>query len=276
MKKNRIVLVIIAATISLGILGGCGNSSASSSSSAQSTKVIKIVGDAESEPYTYLDKSGNPTGYDIDVLKAINKKLPEYKFQYSIVPFDSEAVGVQSGKYDIGTGNHFKTAARAKTFLLEDQPFDYNQVSLAVRGDDSSIKTLSDVSGKKLVPIPATDGLYGILSDYNSKNPNKQVTCENIDGFYGTEGLKGVASGRWDAELIPNVGYESFAPKLNLNLKLTDPVAYAPAYFLINKNHPELKTKIDTVLKQLLKDGTLSKISIKWYKFDVFKDAGEK
>jgi len=30
------------------------------------------------------------------------------------------------------------------------------------------------------------------------------------------------------------------------------------------------------VLKQLLKDGTLTKISIKWYKFDVFKDALKK
>ncbi|HEY8805590.1 MAG TPA: transporter substrate-binding domain-containing protein [Clostridium sp.] len=273
MKKNRIILVIAAATISLGLLAGCGKSVSSLSSSP---KVIKVVGDAESQPFTYLDKDGKAAGYDIDVLKAINEKLPEYKFEYSITPADSSVVGVQSGKYKIGAGNYYKTPAREKTFLMEDQPMDYNQVSLAVRADDNSIKNLSDVSGKKLVPIPAADGLFRILSDYNTKNPNKQVACENIDGFYGTEGLKGIASKRWDAAIIPNVGYESFAPKLNLNLKLTEPISYAPAYYIFNKNQSELKTKFNTVLKQLLRDGTLTKISIKWYKFDVFKDALKK
>jgi len=267
MKKYYIVFMLLVMSVS--VLTGCGGQTNGTADSK--IKVIKIAGVNDAKPFTYLDENGELSGYDGDVLQAINKKLPEYKFEYSAMDQSAMLLGVESGKYDIGTCHLYKSDERAQKFLFPDQPSGFSDLKLITKKDRTDINSFADLVGKKLVPIPSNDARYNIVQEYNKANPDKAVKLEAIESLGSADTFKMVASGQYDAAIYPAPAFESVQKDLNLDIKLAGTVAKVPTFFVLNKKDTELKTKIDQALKELEADGTLSQISIKWYGEDLYK-----
>lgn len=268
MKKRFLALALVSGIL----LGTVGCSSKSSTATNSKVKTIKIAGVNDAKPFTYIDESGNLSGYDGEVLQAINKKLPQYKFEYSGMDQGAMLLGVQSGKYDLGTCHLYKNSDREQKFLFTEQPFGLSDLRLIVKKGRSDIKTLADMVGKKLVPIPANDARYTIVQEYNKTHPDKQVKLETIDSLNAADTFKMVASGQYDAAIYPAPAYEAVQKQLNLDIKLAGTVTKVPTYFVLNKKDTQLGKDIDKALKQLKADGTLSKLSLKWYGEDVYKN----
>lgn len=268
MKKKSLALILV-----LGIVftvAGCSSKSSSSSSSSK-VKIIKVAGVNDAKPFTYIDQNGGFSGYDADVLKAINKKLPQYKFEYSGMEQSAMLLGVQSGKYDIGTCHLYKNAEREQKFLFPDEAFGLSALKLVTKKERNDINSLEDMVGKRLVPIPANDARYNIVEEYNKQHPDKQVNLTTIDSLNPADTFKMVASGQYDAAIYPAPAFPGVQKELNLDIKLTGIVTKVPTYFVLNKKDTQLKDDIDKVLKELKDDGTLSKLSLKWYGEDVYK-----
>lgn len=282
MKKKWITLILASALAAMTI-SGCSSSSGgrgastpaaeSSGASAVEQTVVKVAGYAQYNPYTYLDADGKPAGYDVEVLAAVAKKLPQYKFEWEMIDWDAELVGVQSGKYALCSANIWKTAEREKIYLYHKNPINYSSVSLVVRKDDTSINTLSDLAGKKVAPLASNNALISVINDYNTAHPDGQIQIENVSGFGNADGMKAVASGRYDAQVLPDNTFEKVQSQLNLNLRKTDAVAYQPSYYLFNINQKQLCSDVDKALGELADDGTLSELAKKWFNKDVFADA---
>lgn len=74
MRKNRLLTTVVAALVavgSLGTLAGCGTANAKESNNG--VKTVKFVLESQDPPYSYADKNGNPAGFDLAVLRAIDK-----------------------------------------------------------------------------------------------------------------------------------------------------------------------------------------------------------
>lgn len=273
MKKIFISLALVTSLI-VGA-AGCSKQSADSSSNKPSsnsgTKVVKIALVNDAKPFTYIDSNGDASGYDAEVLKEINKKLPQYKFEFSGMSQSAVLLGVDSDKYDLGTCHFYKSAEREKKYLFPDEPFGLSDLKLVTKKDRNDINSMADLVGKKLVPIPANDARYTIVKDYNAKNPDKQVKLETIDALNPADTFKMVASGQYDAAVYPAAAFPAVQKSLNLDIKLTGTVAKVPTYFVLNKKDTQLKADIDKTLKELKTDGTLSKLSVKWYGEDLYK-----
>lgn len=74
MKKLRAATAAAIALLTVGSLAACGTASSEDSDSGVTT--IKFALETQDSPYSYADKDGNPTGFDLDVLKQLDKKLP--------------------------------------------------------------------------------------------------------------------------------------------------------------------------------------------------------
>ena len=66
----------------------------------------------------------------------------------------------------------------------------------------------------------------------------------------------------------------AFADPANKNLSLTGPELGGPIWgegeaLGLRKSDPELKAKFDTAIKAALADGTVKKLSEKWFKMNV-------
>ncbi|NLK09575.1 MAG: amino acid ABC transporter substrate-binding protein, partial [Staphylococcus equorum] len=65
----------------VSVLTACGNNDASNSNSQK--KEVKVALSAEvNPPYLYTNKDNEFVGLDMDYMKLIEKKLPQYDFKY--------------------------------------------------------------------------------------------------------------------------------------------------------------------------------------------------
>lgn len=249
-----------------------GASSPQASSAAVEQEVVKIVTNNQVPfPKFYnIDANGNTSGYIVDYYKLLEERLPEYKFEYEAADFNGQLIGTETGKYDIAGFVWFKNKEREDKFVFS-EPFGYSLTVLAVKNDRNDIHSLDDVVGKKLVPMAPNSGLRGIVLEYNRQHPGKEFKLTDVDKWTIAGDLQSVASGQYDVDFKNLTQFEAVNEELKLGLKIASLVTKEPAYFLFNKNKPELAEKFGKVTKELIEDGTLPKLSEKWFGFDHFK-----
>jgi L-cystine transport system substrate-binding protein len=71
---------------SIILLTACGTNNETKTSDANVKTIIVGTGN-HYEPYCYLEKDGNLSGYEYEVLKAVNELLPQYKFEFQTYDF---------------------------------------------------------------------------------------------------------------------------------------------------------------------------------------------
>ncbi len=79
-----------------------------------SVRTIEIATAAESKPLSWGAIGTEPQGYEPDALRAINAKLPQYKFKMEGAADIAQETGLSTGKYDMASGGYFKSPARSK------------------------------------------------------------------------------------------------------------------------------------------------------------------
>ena len=260
-KVKKLGTMVAVAGLTAVLAAGCGSGSdAETAGGADSPTTVTVALCNNVAPYTYTDASGNMAGYDYEVLKKVDEIVPEYEFDYQIVDYDAEAIGVQTGKYALGTGAHFVTPAREEQFLISDS-FNYFPVALAVKSD-SGITSMEDMKGKTLVPVPDQDGLRTVFNDYVKEHPDADITCESGSSIISVaDGLKGVSTGRWDGMIDSPDMFATVLDKEDLAITVHDSFTTVGTHFLINESQADLHEKINAALKTLVDDGTLPKLA---------------
>nr|WP_302288721.1 amino acid ABC transporter substrate-binding protein [Bifidobacterium catenulatum] len=275
MRKNRLLTTVVAALVavgSLGALAGCGTANAKESNNG--VKTVKFVLESQDPPYSYADKNGNPAGFDLAVLRAIDKKLDNYKFEYSVVDYQTALVGTKQGRYDALIGAFFETPARAKQYLLS-KPYNYFFMNLIVP-ENSKIESLKDLNGKTLDPIVPTDGRYIAIQNWLKRNPDVKIEVPTVTNQETSQDMfNAVHDGTYDAVYLSKAQYEAVADTLGYTLKVTDPVDAAGTVILYNKKSGEVQKAIDEQINALITDGTLSEISKQYFMQDNFQKARE-
>ncbi|ARU95383.1 transporter substrate-binding domain-containing protein [Tatumella citrea] len=254
------------------IVSGLALSSFASLAQA-ATQQVNVAMDSNNYPFSYVDENGAISGYDGDLLKIIQKKLPEYKFTYSTVSQDAILTGLKTGAYDLSSNHFYLNKDRAKSFDYSHEPTGISDLRLIVRKDDNSINSLDDIATKhkKLNPINVNDARYTVIEQYNQTHPKTPITLTPSGEESALDMFRSVDSGEYDAAIYPIGGYLSLIKKVPLNIKASASVGLFPTIVLYKKGEdPVLISKIDNILKTLKQDGTLAKLSEKWYQENVY------
>jgi len=253
--------IIITALLLSAVAGAWG----------QADKIVRVGTGNSFRPYSFVDENNQVTGYDVEVLKEINKRLPGYKFVIEASEFSALLVGVETGKLDLVAHEFAKNPDREKKFLFSDEPYNKTLLKLVVRKDRTDLNKFEDLVGKTTYQA-ATSNFYKTVKDWNDRNPTRLINLKAIDNQPIAEGFKQVEDGREDATAAFPFQFNQVQKELNLNLKLTGTVWKGDIFFILNKNATVLKAKIDEAIKALKKDGTLAALSNKWLGEDTFKD----
>ncbi|RTX74503.1 transporter substrate-binding domain-containing protein [Mammaliicoccus sciuri] len=259
------LLILMMLIISLS---GCGTITKENNGK----KVIKVALSAEvNPPYLYTDSDNKPVGYDMDYMKELEKKLPQYDFQYEFGEEESNVVGIGVGKFDMGINWFFKTPEREQKFLYQKEPYVYSLTTLIVHNDTNDIETLDDLQHKRLTPMSPSGGLYSILTGYNKTHKN-QIDIDEIHKVSNGENFKMIESKRRDAMFLNLTTYQAIQKELNADVKVGGVVSKESVHILYNKKNTQLQKDIDKATKELKEDGTLEELSKKWFGFNIFDD----
>lgn len=273
-KKNRrwlhkVLTTTLAATFLLAAATGCGSGKKTSDSSEDDIKTITVGSGTTYEPYCYLDEDGKAVGYEYDVLKAIDEKLPEYKFKYESMDFDNLLLSLDAGKVDMVAHQYEATDERREKYLFSNQTYTTFNTYITVLADNKDINSLDDLQGKKVWAGGTTSATNTILTNYNeehSDNPIELVNNNDTSGEYQITSLK---EGAWAATVAQERDVASWNKEYGKDGKdvvkmVGEPINSSLTYYLYDKDNTELRDAVDEALKELKDDGTLAKISEKW------------
>lgn len=259
---------------SLAIVSGVAImlASAGLSYAQDAVRTINIATSAESKPLAWGAIGVEPQGYEPDLLKAINAKLPQYKFVMEGVADIAQETGLATGKYDIAVGGFYKSPNRVKQFLIPDSPMGASLMKIYSR-TDSPIAGMKDLVGKKIVPVSAGGGTYKFVTGWMAENPDYKIdiTASNAGVPYPNR-LNEVQNGKYDALILPsNLGEQEVIENQKLAITASEPVTFDNTYVLIHNSdeNKALVADVNTALKELKDDGTISALSQKWFGEDI-------
>lgn len=240
-----------------------------------SSKTLTMSSDPEYPPQSFLNDNNEMDGFDIDVGKEIAKRMgAELKI---VTPaWEVITAGGWSGRWDVSVGSMTPTKKRAEVL---DFPavYYYTPASFAVHSD-SSMSSLSDLNGK-------TIGTCGGCTYDAYLNKNLTIDAEGVPSFeyqvtpgeirtYETDtnafdDLRIGDGVRLDAvfSALPTI---QEAIKNGYPMKVIgEPAFYEPLAVATDKGDPEFDAKIAEIVKAMHEDGTLTKLSMKWYGVDL-------
>ena len=273
----RIATVAIAATLVLTTASAAGPKDKKAAS-----KTIYVAHTQTYVPYDFVNEKGESDGFEVAVLKAIDGILPQYDFKFIATADDDLLIGVETGKYDIGIKGAWSTPERRKKFVFPKNGIGASVIGLAFRTENADkikdIDSFAAFSGK-LVPIAPQSAQYAVVEDYNKAHADKQIKLVPSDVFIINDAYQWVLEGRYDAffdlkvSFVKNVidekgQYHSLAGKLSYA-----PYKGIPTWPLFNKNDQALADAYDKAFETLKANGTISKLSEKYFGEDVFKYA---
>ncbi|MFD1360901.1 transporter substrate-binding domain-containing protein [Lentibacillus salinarum] len=280
MKKGKFLKGIVTGVAFVTLLAGCGSDTASGSEgeSDSDVRTVKIAFDQGSKPITYVDDNGNPTGYDVEVMKLVDELLPEYEFEYVGTTNEDLLIGVQQGKFQAGVKNAFWTEERTENFLYPEEFLGLSSIGLVLTKENAHIKTLEDFAseGMTLAPIAANNAQYTVIDEYNQENPDNPVKLKSGDQF-SVDVVQWVNEGRVDGGVsIEGTFEKQVAAEDGPYHNLVNDVVYnefdvIKTWPLFNLNEEELAAAYDEAIKQLKEENKLSELSEEFYGRDLFK-----
>ncbi|CAM3229220.1 transporter substrate-binding domain-containing protein [Bacillus spizizenii] len=220
-------------------------------------------------PTSYHDTdsgSDKLTGYEVEVVREAAKRLG-LKVEFKEMGIDGMLTAVNSGQVDAAANDIDVTKDREKKFAFS-TPYKYSYGTAIVRKDDlSGIKTLKDLKGKKAAGAATT-----VYMDVARKYGAQEVIYDNATN---EQYLKDVANGRTDVILndyyLQTLALAAFP---DLNITIHPDIKYMPnkQALVMKKSNAALQKKMNETLKEMSKDGTLTKLSKQFFnKADVSK-----
>lgn len=278
MKLRRKILLSLLGVGLVASLIACKNGEKVSGKTPEVRTIIAATGGAP-KPFTY-EEDGKLTGQNIDLLKAVFKKLPQYKLQIVKVEFSSMFSGVTSGRYQIAVNNLTKNEEREKNYLFSD-PIFKNAYVVAFSDKSSHIKaanTWSDLAGLSTIGSAGVNTTTAI-EEYNKANSDRSINLN-----YSAEDLKsqleGVESGKYDFIVMDKPMFEFYQEEYDLNLiekeisgDLESALLPEPnSYFVLGKEEKTLSEDINKALKEVIFEGTSKKINDNYFGEDYSPD----
>ncbi|WP_020593414.1 transporter substrate-binding domain-containing protein [Kiloniella laminariae] len=238
---------------------------------------LVIATDAEYPPQSSIDADNNLVGFDVDVGRAIAERMG-VEAEFVTPGWDVITAGRWAGRWDMSVGSMTPTKERAQAL---DFPVVYyfTPAALVVHEKNETILQSSDASGKKIgVGVSTTYESYlkkdlvidaedvpefsYIIDDADIRTYDSDVLA--LDDLRLGDGV------RLDAAFtaLPTI---LEAQKNGYPIKIIGPEALfmEPLAIATDKGDVELNAKIKEAVSSLHADGTLSKISEKWYGGDL-------
>ena len=147
-KMKKIMLTGMAVLAMGALVAGCGSDS-NSGQAVNGKQVIKVGTNATFVPFEFKDESSQDlTGFDIDMVKAIAKKM-NADVQFKNVAFDALIPSLGNKDIDMAASGMTITKARSEKVLFT-APYYESGIAVVVKGN-SPINTLEDLQGKPVL-----------------------------------------------------------------------------------------------------------------------------
>ena len=211
-------------------------------------------------PFSFVDTDGKLTGFEVELSEALAKELG-VKARLQPTKWDGILAALESKRLDIVVNQVTISDERKKKYDFS-EPYTVSGIqALVLTKNKDTLKTAQDLAGKKVGV-----GLGTNYEQWLKDNVPKAIIKTYDDDPSKFQDLR---VGRIDAILIDRLAALEYARKAKDTIAAGDAFSRQEAGVAMRKGEPELLDAINKALDKLRADGTLKKLSEKYFSADV-------
>ncbi|MGH0053435.1 MAG: basic amino acid ABC transporter substrate-binding protein [Sphaerochaetaceae bacterium] len=252
---KKITLVILALLLSVSLFAAGQEES--------SSQTYVFASDTTWPPLEYVDENGQIVGYEIDLVKEI-EKLSGVTITIKSVAWDGIFAGLSNGAYDAVVSGVSVTDER-KASMDFTSPTLYITQSIITQVADEDMTSAAALNGKRIGVQIGTTGQF-FLEDYAEENGLTYTIRQYDEIGFAVEDL---LNGNLDAVVCDSViasdfalANANYAGKLHVSGTASEegePIAIA-----VQKGNAELLALVNDNLKKLEDNGTVDQLKKKY------------
>jgi polar amino acid transport system substrate-binding protein len=213
-------------------------------------------------PMEFRTDKNELVGFDIDASKELGKRLG-IKVEHMPTVWDTVILSLKSKKFDIVWSGMSITPEREKEIAFT-KPYIMEKQVIVVKAGNKKVKGLKDLGKDTVVGVQLGSTSEDALKKLNKEFKETKKYDKNTDAFLDLK------IGRIDALAVDElVGRYYLSQKPGEYTVLSESLLSEPIGIGLRKEDAALKAKIQKTLDAMFKDGTMKKISIKWFGDDI-------
>ena len=270
---KKILALCVTAFFAAMMIAGCGSQSSDQSSAssaatsgADSDKAIVVGLDDSYPPMGFKDDNNEIVGFDVDLAKEAAKRLNR-PVEFKAIDWSSKEAELKSGRVDVLWNGLDITEERKQNMLFSDPYMENKQVIFVPENAD--VTSLDQLKGKVIGTQSGStaEAFLDDNPDYAGQFAEVKKYGDYIDAFMDLE------NGRIDAVVTDELVGTYYLQKHPNVFKETTLVVGEPTDFGIAfaKDNQALRDEVQKVMNDMKADGTIAKISEKWFGKDITK-----
>jgi len=223
---------------------------------------IKIGLEGTYPPFSFVDDSGKLTGFEVEFSEALAKELG-VKVKLQTTPWAGILAALESKRLDAVVNQVTISEERKKKYDFS-EPYTVSGIQALVltkKAGELNIKKAADLDGKKVGVGLGTNYEQWVKAEV----PGAQVKTYDDDPTK----FQDLRVGRIDAILIDRLAALEYAKKAKDTTAAGEPFSRQEAGIALRKGEPELLAAVNKAIEKLRADGTLKKLSEKYFSADV-------
>jgi ABC-type amino acid transport substrate-binding protein len=262
MRKTRLTALLAVFLLAIASLAvaGCGSSDDETTSGGGGGggggEPLTVGSDIPYPPFEQ-GKPGNYTGFDIELMEAIGKKIGRTP-EFQDTSFETIFRDVAQGKFEAVISAATITEEREKAVDFSNPYYLSEQAVLVKEGSD--IQSFEDLEGKTVAAQQGTTGL---------ELAKEKANASEIRPYpEGPDAVNALKAGTVEAVVIDAPVAQNAVEKSG-GVEIAEKVPTEEEYGIaIGQGNTELLEEINRGLEEVLADGTYTKIYKKWFKLE--------
>ena len=251
---RRALLAAAAALLAAVSIVGCGSSGGNPADS----DTLRVGTEGTYSPFSYQGTDGQLTGYDIEITQAVGAKLGK-KVEFVQTPWDAIFAGLEAKRFDLIANQVTINDERKAKYDLSD-PYTVSEGVIVTRADDTSITSLANLQGKTTAQS-ATSNWAQVARDAGAN-------VEAVEGF--VQAIQLLKDGRVDATVNDTLAVGEYQRTNNdAGIKIAGTTGDTSEQAFAARKDSGLIAEVNRALGELRADGTLKRISEKYFGSDV-------
>ena len=261
---KKIFALCMMLVLAVTALAGCGSNSAQK----EEAKKIVVGLDDSFPPMGFKDEKNEIVGFDIDLAKEVAKRLGR-EVEFKAIDWNSKEAELKSGRVDILWNGLDITDKRKENMLFSEPYMDNRQIVFVVKNGKLSVAGEADLAGKT---IGTQSG--GTTEEYFENKPELKSSMKEVKYYPDyINAFMDLENGRLDAVVGDEIIGRYYISKHPDEIQAIDTVIGTVSQFGIafRKDDQKLRDEVQKVFDEMKADGTVAKISEKWFAKDITK-----
>jgi polar amino acid transport system substrate-binding protein len=213
-------------------------------------------------PMEFRNEKGELVGFDIDASRELGKRLG-IEIVHQPTAWKGVIMSLKTKKFDIIWSGMSVTAEREKEIAFT-KPYIMEKQIMVVAAGNEKIKSVNDLGKASVVGVQLGSTSEEALASLKKEFKETKRYDKNTSAFMDLK------IGRIDALAVDElVGRYYLSQRPGVYSVLPEPLVSEPIGIGIRKEDAALKDMIQKTLDEMFADGTMKKISIKWFGDDI-------